>query len=363
MSSTPERAESRQPLDYVALARRIGHWARQLGFDRTGIADTDLQDAESHLMNWLDEGRHGGMEYMAAHGRKRSRPELLVPGTIRVICVCMSYWPDDPALPPEKVLGTSDIGYVARYALGRDYHKILRRRLQRLADRIEDETGLFGYRAFTDSAPVLEKPLAEKAGLGWIGKHTNVIDKTAGSWFFLGELYTDLPLPVDDPAENHCGTCRACIDACPTGAIVAPYQLDARRCISYLTIEFQGSIPESLRPSMGNRIFGCDDCQAICPWNRFAQFTDQGDFSPRAVVTDRKLAWFASWSEDDFNRHTIGSAIRRTGYEGLLRNVAVALGNAVTSMSVRRSIGGLVHHPSALVREHAKWAKSRHPRA
>jgi epoxyqueuosine reductase len=236
--------------------------------------------AEERLEKWLEADRHGEMAYMAAHGRKRSRPDALVPGTTRVICVRMNYWPGDAALPPRKVLDRPDTGYVARYALGRDYHKVLRKRLQRLADRIEQEVGAFGYRAFTDSAPVMEKPLAEKAGLGWIGKHTNLLNRHEGSWFFLGELYTDLPLPVDEPAGNHCGTCRACIDACPTGAITGPYQLDARLCISYLTIEQRGSIPAPLRPMMGNRIFGCDDCQAVCPWNRYARQAEPGGLHP-----------------------------------------------------------------------------------
>jgi epoxyqueuosine reductase len=360
MTSTPEQAPTREIPDYAALARRIKSWAGELGFEQAGIADTDLEEAEARLMNWLNAGRHGEMHYMTAHGPKRSRPAVLVPGTLRVICVRMSYWPEDDALSPEAALAESGKGYVARYALGRDYHKVLRGRLQKLADRIQRETGPFGYRAFTDSAPVLEKPLAEKAGLGWIGKHTNLINKSEGSWFFLGELYTDLPLPVDAPAANHCGTCRSCIDACPTGAIVGPYQLDARRCISYLTIELRGSIPQSLRPLMGNRIFGCDDCQAVCPWNRFARHTNEPDFNPRTPVTDRDLAWFASWSEEDFDRHTRGSAIRRAGYEGFLRNVAVALGNAASSPEVREAIGKLSRHPSALVREHADWARARH---
>lgn len=360
MSSITTQAQAGDALDYEALAGRIKHWARELGFEQAGITDTDLADAETRLMNWLDAGRHGEMRYMAAHGRKRSRPDMLVPGTLRVICVRMSYWPDDDVLSPRAALDEGGLGYVARYALGRDYHKVLRRRLQKLADRIERETGPFGYRAFTDSAPVLEKPLAEKAGLGWIGKHTNLINQKEGSWFFLGELYTDLPLPVDAPADNHCGTCRSCIDACPTGAITGPYELDARRCISYLTIELRGSIPEPLRQLMGNRIFGCDDCQAVCPWNRYAQHAGREEFSPRTAVTDRDLAWFASWDERAFDRYTAGSAIRRAGYEGFLRNVAVALGNAPGSPSILRAIDALTRHPAALVREHAEWARKRH---
>jgi len=346
--------------DYAALSEDIKRWALELGFDQAGIADTELDEAESRLKSWLAAGHHGELDYMAAHGTKRSRPAELVPGTLRVICVRMSYWPGDAARSPEAVLNEPGTGYVSRYALGRDYHKVLRKRLQKLADRIAARVGPFGYRAFTDSAPVMEKPLAEKAGLGWIGKHTNLLNKHEGSWFFLGELYTDLPLPVDRPATNHCGTCRACIDACPTGAIVGPYQLDARRCISYLTIELRGSIPESLRAPMGNRIFGCDDCQAVCPWNRYARVTGEGDFGPRSAVTDRDLVWFASWSEADFDRHTAGSAIRRAGYEGFLRNVAVGLGNADGSPAVLQAIERLASHRSTLVREHAQWARSRH---
>jgi len=354
------KASSHPSIDYDALASRIKDWAADLGFDQAGIADTDLAEAENRLQRWLDAGRHGKMGYMAAHGHKRSRPGMLVPGTLRVICVRMSYWPGSAALAPETMLARADAGYVARYALGRDYHKVVRKRLQKLAERIESEVGSFGYRAFADSAPVMEKPLAQKAGLGWIGKHTNLLNRNDGSWFFLGELYTDLPLPVDEPATDHCGTCRACIDACPTGAITGPYQLDARRCISYLTIELRGSIPEHLRPMMGNRIFGCDDCQAVCPWNRFARRASQEDFSPRAAVTDRDLVWFASWGEADFDRHTRGSAIRRAGYAGFLRNVAVALGNADSSPVVMDAIETLVNHSSEMVREHAQWAKARH---
>lgn len=356
----PSKSQQGETLDYRALAVRIKHWAVELGFDQAGIADTNVAAAGRRLSAWLDAGRHGEMAYMAAHGGKRSSPEALVPGTLRVVCVRMSYWPGHSALPPRSAVANTATGCVSRYALGRDYHKVLRKRLQKLADRITEQVGPFGYRAFTDSAPVLEKPLAEKAGLGWIGKHTNLINKAEGSWFFLGELYTDLPLPVDGPAADHCGSCRSCMDACPTGAIVGPYQLDARLCISYLTIELRGSIPESLRPLMGNRIFGCDDCQEVCPWNKFARAAAEADFSPRAAVTDRELAWFASWSESDFDHYTCGSAIRRAGYEGFLRNVAVALGNAACSSKILQSIDALTRHPSPLVREHAEWARERH---
>ena len=267
---------------------------------------------------------------MEQHGTRRTRPAELVPGTLRVISVRMDYLPGSAA-PADAVLHNPELGMISRYALGRDYHKVVRTRLQKLADQISARVGPFGYRAFTDSAPVLEKALAEKAGLGWIGKHTNLITRNAGSWFFLGELYTDLPLPVDAPASNHCGTCQACIDICPTQAIVAPYQLDARRCISYLTIELRGSIPVELRPLIGNRIYGCDDCQMVCPWNKFAQPTQEPDFAPRHGLDAPKLVELFAWSEEEFLKKTEGSAIRRIGYECWLRNIAVALGNAPRS--------------------------------
>lgn len=267
------------------------------------------------------------MDYMQKHGLKRSRPELLVEGTRRVISARMDYAPADID-SAEKVLEHSETGYISRYALGRDYHKVLRSRLKKLAARIDSEIGEFGFRVFTDSAPVLEKAIAEKAGLGWIGKHSNLLDSKTGSWFFLGELYIDLALPVDKPASNHCGTCQRCIDVCPTQAIVAPYQVDARLCISYLTIELKGPIPEELRSKMGNRIYGCDDCQFVCPWNKFAQTTKQSDFTPREQLTDRHLLELFDWSEEDFLKNTEGTAIRRIGYESWLRNIAVALGNA-----------------------------------
>ena len=257
-------------------------------------------------------------------------------------------------------LSVGRIGYVSRYALGRDYHKLVRKRLQRLADRIEEAVGPFGYRAFVDSAPVLEKPIAEKAGLGWLGKHTNIINKDAGSWFFLGELYTDLPLPVDDAASGHCGTCAACIDVCPTNAIVAPYELDARRCISYLTIELRGEIPLEFREAIGNRIYGCDDCQLFCPWNKFARPTAEGDFAPRHNLDDIDLTDLFEWSEAKWLERTTGSAIRRIGYECWLRNIAVALGNAATSSAVLEALRSRSDHPSALVREHVDWALKQH---
>ena len=345
--------------DYAALAQAIKHWGRALGFQQVGIADTELGEHERHLLNWLDRGRHGAMDYMARHGVKRSRPAELEPGTLRVISVRLDYWPerDDRA---DAVLQDATLAYLSRYALGRDYHKLLRTRLQQLATRIEREIGPFGYRAFTDSAPVLEKALAEKAGLGWIGKHTNLLHDKTGSWFFLGELYTDLPLPVDAPGTNHCGTCHACIDACPTGAIVAPYELDARLCISYLTIELRGAIPEELRPLIGNRVYGCDDCQLVCPWNRFAQTTQETDFHPRQGLEASELVALFRWTEAEFLERLQGSAIRRIGHECWLRNLAVGLGNAPGTPEVIAALEEKRDHPSALVREHVGWALARH---
>lgn len=341
--------------DPRALAEDIKAWALDLGFQQAGIADPELSADEARLLAWLDAGRHGEMHYMGRHGLKRSRAALLHPGTLRVISVRMDYLPAHAA-PAWQVLDEPALAYVSRYALGRDYHKLLRKRLQKLAVRIQEAVGEFSYRVFTDSAPVLEKPLARAAGLGWIGKHTNLLNREAGSWFFLGEIYTDLALPADTPGSDHCGTCRACLDACPTGAIVAPYELDARLCISYLTIELRGPIPEPLRPLIGNRIFGCDDCQLVCPWNRFAAPTGEADFSPRHGLDSATLVALFQWSEPQFHRYTEGSAIRRIGYECWLRNIAVALGNgaggesAVAALSARRA------HPSALVREHVDWA-------
>ena len=352
-------ADARPDLDYAALARSIKRWARELGFADAGISDVDLAQDESHLARWLDEGMHGEMDYMARHGVKRSRPAELEPGTRRVISVRMDYAPPDIA-GAWSVLADGELGYISRYTLGRDYHKLLRRRLQQLAERIGAEIGDFGYRAYVDSAPVLEKALARNAGLGWIGKHTVLIQRRAGSYFFLGELYTDLPLPVDTPASEHCGSCRRCLDICPTQAIVAPYRLDARRCISYLTIELKGSIPTELRAPIGNRIFGCDDCQLVCPWNKFAQATAEPDFAPRHQLDGPRLVDLFGWDEEHFLRRTEGMAIRRTGYEGWLRNIAVALGNAPTSAAVLDALRARAAHPSALVREHVAWALERH---
>ena len=341
------------------LAARIRAWAKELGFQRCGIARPELAADEARLTRWLAEGRHGTMRYMEKHGTRRSRPAELVPGTVSVICVRMDYLPEQ-AEDARQLLDHPSRAYVSRYALGRDYHKVLRRRLQRLSERIRREVGEFGYRVFVDSAPVLEKPLARDAGLGWIGKHTNLLSRDAGSWFFLGEIYTDLPLPVDEPVTDHCGTCRACIDVCPTGAITAPYELDARRCISYLTIELRDSIPEEFRAAIGNRIYGCDDCQLFCPWNKFAQLTREDDFAPRHGLDGIALAEAFLWDEREWLSRMEGSAIRRIGHECWLRNVAVALGNADSTAEVLDALRARADHPSAMVREHVDWALARH---
>lgn len=360
----PDNGVSALPSEQLAaLAAQIKTWGAELGFQQVGVCDTRLGEHEQRLEQWLSEGMHGTMEYMSRHGRRRSRPGELVPGTVRVIAARMDYL-HRAARPGEDLLDQTDKAVVSRYALGRDYHKVLRKRLQRLASRIEAAVGPFGYRVFVDSAPVLEKALAEKAGLGWIGKHSNLLNRRAGSWFFLGEIYTDLPLPVDVPGENHCGDCVRCIDACPTGAIIGPYRVDARRCISYLTIEFKGSIPEDLRPQMGNRIYGCDDCQAACPWNRFARFSEEDDFAPRHGLDDAALLGLFAWSENEFLRNTEGSAIRRAGYQGWLRNIAVALGNsrpedAAARASIVTALQQRREQVSEQVREHIDWALKR----
>lgn len=348
-----------EALDLVTLAQSIKDWGRELGFQQVGIADVDLSEHEAHLQRWLDAGHHGEMDYMAAHGSKRTHPDQLVPGTLRVISLRMDYLPGDTQMA--KRLTQPEKAYVSRYALGRDYHKLIRKRLQQLAERIQQQIGPFGYRAFVDSAPVLEKAIAEQAGLGWIGKNTLVLNRQAGSYFFLGELFVDLPLPVDTPhATEHCGRCTACLDICPTAAFVGPYVLDARRCISYLTIELKGPIPVELRAPIGNRVFGCDDCQMVCPWNRFAKPTTQGDFQPRHSLDNAELAALFSWSEEEFLNRTEGSPLRRAGYERWLRNLAVGLGNAPSSIPVLEALKARREHPSALVREHVEWALSRH---
>jgi epoxyqueuosine reductase len=341
------------------LAMRIREWGQALGFQQLGFSDTDLKEHESHLGQWLANGYHGQMHYMQRHGTRRSRPEELHPGTIRVISARLDYLPGS-AIDIKQVMNEPDRGVVSRYALGRDYHKLMRKRLQKLAKMIEEQTGPFGYRVFVDSAPVLEKALAEKAGLGWIGKHSNLINKTAGSWFFLGEIYTDLPLPIDTPTKDHCGDCTQCIDICPTQAIVAPYTVDARRCISYLTIELRDSIPLEFRPMMGNRIYGCDDCQLVCPWNRFARPTEEADFAPRHGLDTPELISLFQWTGEQFLKRTEGSAIRRIGFDCWLRNIAVALGNAPTSDAVIKALQKRLQHDSDMVREHVEWALSRH---
>jgi epoxyqueuosine reductase len=346
-------------LDASALSASIRAWAVELGFTGLGIATIDLPADEAYFLEWLRSGFNGEMAYMSRHGSKRTRPAELIPGTVSCLSVRMDYWPQDAA-DATATLGDANLGYVSRYALGRDYHKVLRSRLQSLCDRIQDAVGAFGHRVFTDSAPVLEKALARNAGLGWIGKHTNLIDTKAGSYFFLGEIYLDLPLPADEPSTAHCGTCSACMPACPTGAIVAPYKLDARRCISYLTIELAGAIPEEFRRAIGNRIYGCDDCQLVCPWNKFARPSAEKDFAVRHGLDHAQLADLFAWSEADFLEKTSGSAIRRIGYERWLRNIAVALGNAPSSATVIAALKSRADHPSALVREHVGWALAQH---
>jgi epoxyqueuosine reductase len=337
----------------------LKRWSRELGFAHLGVARIDLSGDEAHFLDWLRAGFNGEMQYMSRHGVKRSRPAELLPGTVSCISVRMDYWPD-AAAGAESVLGDRQMAYISRYALGRDYHKVMRGRLQQLCDLVAGAVGPFGYRVFTDSAPVLEKALARNAGLGWIGKHTNLIDRNSGSYFFLGEIYLDLELPADEPSSAHCGTCAACMPACPTGAIVAPYRLDARRCISYLTIELAGSIPTELRPAIGNRIYGCDDCQLVCPWNKFARPTAEKDFEPRHGLDRAHLIELFAWSEAEFLERTRGSAIRRIGYERWLRNIAVALGNAPTSPMLLESLRSRASDPSALVREHVHWALEQH---
>lgn len=358
MQRVPELSD----IELTQLAAEIKALGRELGFQKVGITGLDLAADEARLEEWLAAKRHGNMHYMQQHGRKRSRPADLVPGTLRVISARLDYWPKE-ARGAAGVLADARRGYVARYALGRDYHKVLRQRLQRLATAIEQKTGSTGYRVFVDSAPVLEKALARNAGLGWIGKHTNLLDRHAGSWFLLGELFTDLPLPLDAPVSAHCGSCRACLDVCPTGAIVAPYQLDARRCISYLTIELRGSIPEEFRAAIGNRIFGCDDCQLFCPWNKFAHRTEVGDFAVRHGLDGADLVDLFAWTEQQWEERTQGSAIRRAGYEGWLRNIAVALGNAPSDDEITAALAARSDHSSAVVREHVGWALSQHARA
>jgi epoxyqueuosine reductase len=346
-------------IDLDAAKRAFTAKARALGFDSLGVAAVDIAEDERHLIRWLEAGLHGDMDYMRRNLPLRARPQQLLPGTVRVVSVRMDYWPGE-ARAAQEVLSDGTLGYISRYALGRDYHKVLRRALANLATGLARQLGPFGYRVCVDSAPVLEKAHARNAGLGWIGKHTNLIARDAGSWFFLGEMLTDLPLPLDAPASPHCGTCAACIPACPTQAIVAPWRLDARRCISYLTIEHQGAIPEELRPALGNRIYGCDDCQLVCPWNKFARAAAHPDFKVRHALDATSLPELFGWTPGEFEERMRGSAIYRLGYERWSRNVAVALGNAPTSPQVLSALAARRADASLLVREHVEWALRRH---
>jgi epoxyqueuosine reductase len=351
--------------DFKQLSADIKSWGLALGFNQIGITDTDLQAAEVKHQAWVAKSFHGEMDYMAKHGVKRTRPAELVPNTLRVISVRLDYLPPD-SLHSESVLQDQSKAFISRYALGRDYHKVMRNKLQKLGDKIQTEvTKLaiadFSYRVFTDSAPVLEVALAEKAGLGWRGKHTLLINKNHGSWFFIGEIYTNLPLVADEIVpNNHCGTCTSCIDVCPTKAITAPYEVDARRCISYLTIELKGSIPLEFRPLIGNRVYGCDDCQLFCPWNKFAQNTTENDFHVKYGLDDISLVDCFSWSEDEFKIKMAGSAIYRIGYAQWLRNIAVGLGNAQTTAEIIHALSQHINHENELVQEHVRWALAQH---
>ena len=358
-TSTPRPGVAISIDQVQALVDTIRGWAKELGFQQIGVTGIELNEHEAYLQKWLDAGYHGSMDYMARHGSARSRPNELVPGTCTVLSVRMDYQPLGRA--PTDVLASSAHAYISRYALGRDYHKLIRSRLAKLAKRIETELGGGQYRAFVDSAPVLERGIAERAGLGWIAKNAMLINDKAGSYFFLGEIYTDIPFPADPPkTDKHCGSCTACLSACPTNAFVGPYVLDARRCISYLTIEHAGSIDPALRPLMGNRIFGCDDCQLVCPWNKFAKPTDERDFSPRHGLDDVTLVELFNWRETDFTERTLGSPIKRIGYERWLRNIAIALGNAETTPEIVAALQRRAEDPSPLVREHVAWALGRH---
>ncbi|MCM2132091.1 tRNA epoxyqueuosine(34) reductase QueG [Larsenimonas rhizosphaerae] len=355
------RSTSSSSLDYDALATDIKHWARELGFSDAGITDVDLGEHEAYLASWLAAGHHGTMDYMEKHGTKRTRPAELIPGTLRIISVRMDYLP--PEVETARLLGQPDKAYVSRYALGRDYHKLIRKRLDQLARKLQQAIGSFGFRAFVDSAPVMERALAMKAGHGWFGKNAMLLNPKAGSLFFLGELYTDLPLPVDRPfATEHCGSCNQCRVACPTGAIVDDKVVDARKCISYLTIELHGAIPEHFRAAMGNRVFGCDDCQLVCPFTRFTRRSNETDFTPRHALDRASLVELFNWGEEEFLEKTAGSPIRRIGYERWLRNLAVGLGNAPCSPQVISALKARQAYPSALVREHVAWALNRHRR-
>ena len=347
-------------MNETKLTKKIKEWGAELGFQQIGVTTTDLHQDEAYLINWLSKGRHGEMNYMASHGKKRSRPQDLIPGTLSVISARMDYFPPS-SNHPTKVLKNKNLAYISRYATGRDYHKIIRQRLKKLARRIQEQYGEFGHRCFVDSAPVLEKALARNSGLGWIGKHSNLINPKAGSWFFLGEIYTNLPLEIDEPfTEHHCGSCKACIDICPTNAIIGDMEIDARRCISYLTIELRDSIPEKFRKLIGNRVYGCDDCQLICPWNKFAKNSDEDDFRVRIGLDSPDLVELFSWTEKNFIDRTEGSAIRRIGYECWLRNIAVGLGNAPKTEKVVSALIARRKNSTALVSEHIEWALEQH---
>ncbi|WP_448547640.1 tRNA epoxyqueuosine(34) reductase QueG [Thalassotalea fusca] len=343
-------------INYQELAEKIKAWGKEFGFAEVGIADIDLSEHEAKLTEWLENQYHGEMDYMARHGLMRARPAELVPGTIRVISVRMDYLPANAKFA--KILKDKDQAYISRYALGRDYHKLMRKRLKQLGDKIQAHCENFNFRPFVDSAPILERPLAEKAGLGWIGKHSLLLNKHAGSWFFLGELLVNIPLPIDKAPSNDCGNCVACIKICPTNAIVAPYTVDARRCISYLTIELRGAIPEEFRPLIGNRIYGCDDCQLICPWNKFASLTNEDDFSPRQQLDEISLLTLFAWTETEFLEKTAGSPIRRIGFDAWQRNIATALGNAPYNDQIIKDLSEKLASASPLVAEHIEWALS-----
>ena len=341
----------------LQFAQDIKVWGKELGFQKVGITDINLNDQEANLQKWLDNDYHGEMDYMSKHGMKRARPDELLPGTVRVVSVRMDYLPEEAQFASN--LADKELAYISRYALGRDYHKVLRKKLKQLGDKIHKEVSELGFRPFVDSAPVLERPLAEKAGLGWTGKHSLLLDKDAGSWFFIGELLIDLPLPIDEAQSNQCGQCVACIKICPTQAIVAPYVVDGRRCISYLTIELQGSIPNEFRKAIGNRIYGCDDCQLICPWNRFAETTEESDYQAKDFLQNQPLTTLFDWSEEVFLKNTEGSPIRRIGHQRWLRNIAIALGNAPSSLKTITALQDkLASSEDELVNEHIEWALS-----
>jgi epoxyqueuosine reductase len=345
--------------DYTRLAADIKRWGRELGFAEIGIANTDLTNAEAKHQAWVKKGFHGDMDYMAKHGTKRTRPADLVPNTVRVISARLDYLPPK-AKDSWQVMEDGEKAFISRYTLGRDYHKVMRNKLQELCDKIAENIPEFEYRVFTDSGPVLEVALAEKSGLGWRGKHTLLINKEHGSWFFLGEIYTNLPLPIDESATNHCGSCSSCIDICPTRAITAPYEVDARRCISYLTIELKTAIPVEFRSLIGNRVYGCDDCQLVCPWNKFGEITKEPDFNVRNGLDDISLVECFAWSEAEFTQKMVGSAIYRIGYTQWLRNIAVGLGNAPSTHAVIRSLKSRENDENEMLREHVKWALQQH---